>query len=599
MPLPDAQAGRTSALRQLIDTLFDFESLPGRYPLTLREPRVLFNGSQDVLLLAAGRPVRGLVSESIDMSRLKQAACFFVRAAMLRPGADHYTVLGLESDFNKNSLRLHYRILIRLTHPDFVGNGNGEAWPAGSATRINLAYDVLSSSVLQAEYNQTLLSNKRRGVLLAQSLAAVLPRPAVQSNKLFKHKPWALVGAGIFALLLLVTLWPVNSDNAHERQVAQTKWPDFLGTVPTGPGNPVRPLVKSEAFPSSVVTVLSPVSADNGSKDLNATVPLDDGNAASQQALVAHQIQVARVSREAKEAEIANSARAEKLAQLAQQANVARLGQSVKAVRDAGMGEVAQAAALKELQLAHEAALARAKLTALASPTALEARAATLLVQTAKAVQEVQPSKPVNEDKTAKLTQTAPMLQASKTAQASLEFKTVTSVQLVRLIKETQLTLTARLPNNAETLITEVVSPTGNAASVKLLVVQPVSDAAAKPNLVDAQPALNQLIQSMQAGRGEDLLRGLERSISRSSGAADLVSAYNLLIDGSRAVRVGRVQLRGRPNGDQLAVDGVVQLILQDQGHPLPVRELQLRAAFAMRDGQVVMTELSTSGSRP
>ena len=140
---------------------------------------------------------------------------------------------------------------------------------------------------------------------------------------------------------------------------------------------------------------------------------------------------------------------------------------------------------------------------------------------------------------------------------------------------------------------------TGNTAPVKLLPIQPLSDAAARPNIVDAQPALNQLIQSMQAGRGDDLLRGLERSVSRSSGASDLVNAYNLLIGGSRAVRVGRVQLRSRPTGDQLTVDGVVQLILQDQGQPLPVRELQLRAAFVMRDGQVVMTELSTSGSRP
>ena len=62
---------------------------------------------------------------------------------------------------------------------------------------------------------------------------------------------------------------------------------------------------------------------------------------------------------------------------------------------------------------------------------------------------------------------------------------------------------------------------------------------------------------------------------------------------------MGRVQLRSRPTGDQLTVDGVVQLILQDLGQPLPVRELQLRAAFVMRDGQAVMTELSTSGSRP
>lgn len=82
-------------------------------------------------------------------------------------------------------------------------------------------------------------------------------------------------------------------------------------------------------------------------------------------------------------------------------------------------------------------------------------------------------------------------------------------------------------------------------------------------------------------------------------GAADLVNAYNLLVSGSRAVRLGPVQLRARPNADQLAVDGVVQLVLQDQGQPPLVRELHLRVLFAQRDGQVVMTELSAGGARP
>ena len=190
-------------------------------------------------------------------------------------------------------------------------------------------------------------------------------------------------------------------------------------------------------------------------------------------------------------------------------------------------------------------------------------------------------------------------LQASETAQVSAELKAVKSTQAARSIQDKQFNLTVRQPDNAEGLITEFVSMPGNAAPVKPLPIQTVSGAAAKLDLVDAQPALNQLIQSMQAGRGEDLLRGLERSVSRSSGASDLVNAYNLLIGSSRSVRVGRIQLRSRPAGDQLTVDGVVQLILQDQGQPLPVRELQLRAAFAMRDGLVVMTELSTSGSRP
>ena len=577
MPMPDVQADRTVALRQLIVTLFDFESLPGRYPLSLREPRILFDRSHDVLFLAAGRPVKGLAFDSIDMSRLKRAASFFIRTAMLRPGSDHYAVLGLDHGFSENSLRLHYRILIRLTHPDFVGNGG--AWPTGSATRINLAHDVLSSAIRQAEYNRTVPGGEKRRILPVHSLAAVLPRPVAHGNTLFKYRAGAFVSAGFLALLLLGTLWPANPDDTHQRRVAQIELPNTPGSAAAESHNSARSAVQHQATSTPTVSASSSGSADQASKDLGA--------------------RAVSASREAKEAEIAKLAQAEKLAQLARQSKVAKLAQSVKAEQDARLVGVVQAAILKKLQSADEATLARAKLTAIASQKLSEARTATLLVQTAKTVQQVQPSKLVSEERTAKLAETALIQQASKTAQTSLEFKAIKSVQLAPLIQETQLALAARLTNNAEVSATEVASMTGNAVPVKLLPIQPVSDTAAKPNLVDAQPALNQLIQSMQVGRGEDLLRGLERSVSRSSGASDLVNAYNLLIGGSRSVRVGRVQLRGRPTGDQLTVDGMVQLILQDQGQPLPVRELQLRAAFVMRDGQAVMTELSTSGSRP
>ena len=136
-------------------------------------------------------------------------------------------------------------------------------------------------------------------------------------------------------------------------------------------------------------------------------------------------------------------------------------------------------------------------------------------------------------------------------------------------------------------------------AALQLPQSAPASEPTGRLSLVDAQPALNQLIQAMQAGRGEDLLRGLDRSVRQSAGAADLVNAYNFLVGGSRSVRLGPVQLRSRPNADQLAVDGVVQLVLHDQGQPPPLRELRWRAMFAQRDGQVVMTEISAGGARP
>lgn len=118
-------------------------------------------------------------------------------------------------------------------------------------------------------------------------------------------------------------------------------------------------------------------------------------------------------------------------------------------------------------------------------------------------------------------------------------------------------------------------------------------------SLADAQMAMSQLLQNMQSGRGEALLGSLDRSLRQSSGAAELVLAYNHLVGTSRTVRLGLVQLSGRSLADQLVVEGIVQLVLQDQGQPPPVRELRLRALFAQRGGQVVMTDLSSGGTRP
>ena len=130
--------------------LLDFEAFPGRYPLALRAPRLLFDHGTEVLTLASGRVLEGLPGDAVLQARLRQAARFFVRTAMLRPGVDHYTLMGLTPAFELATLRAHYRMLMRLTHPDFVDDER--AWPPDAATRINQANDVLSSTVSRQQY---------------------------------------------------------------------------------------------------------------------------------------------------------------------------------------------------------------------------------------------------------------------------------------------------------------------------------------------------------------------------------------------------------------------------------------------------------------
>lgn len=143
------------SLSALVNTLLEFERSPGRWPLGRREPALLYRQTTPVLLLAAGRPVDGLQQmDEAGQARARRAARFFVRTALLHPGADPYTVLGLPRSADAEAVRTHYRLMIRLTHPDFSGAGN--EWPSDAATRINLANDVLSSPLRRAELDSSL-----------------------------------------------------------------------------------------------------------------------------------------------------------------------------------------------------------------------------------------------------------------------------------------------------------------------------------------------------------------------------------------------------------------------------------------------------------
>ena len=104
---PDTARAQWAALGAC---LLDFEAFPGRYPLALREPRLLFDHGTEVLILASGRPAEGLPQDEALQVQLRKAARFFVRTAMLRPGTDHYTLLGLKPAFDSATLRDHYRL---------------------------------------------------------------------------------------------------------------------------------------------------------------------------------------------------------------------------------------------------------------------------------------------------------------------------------------------------------------------------------------------------------------------------------------------------------------------------------------------------------
>lgn len=180
----------------LLPALLDFERSPGRYRVVLREPRPLFEHTLAVLQLAVGRSVDGLADlahEPAQTDELKRAARFFVRTVLLRPGVDHYTLLGLAPGCEADELREHYRLMIRLTHPDFAA-GSGEAWPTDAATRINQANDVLSSFERRSDYNAALASTQpvasaAAGAAAAGAAKVAQKKPATPRSRVLTLRP--------------------------------------------------------------------------------------------------------------------------------------------------------------------------------------------------------------------------------------------------------------------------------------------------------------------------------------------------------------------------------------------------------------------------
>ena len=145
-PASESAAGNCPPLNA---ALRDYQRYPGKYAVARKEPAILFDSMRAVLQIAAGK------SKGAGEADLQPAACFFVRTALMHPGADHYTQLGLPRNADAATVKEHYRLLMRLVHPDFSATSRS-TWPGDAATRINLAYEVLASREKRIRYDETL-----------------------------------------------------------------------------------------------------------------------------------------------------------------------------------------------------------------------------------------------------------------------------------------------------------------------------------------------------------------------------------------------------------------------------------------------------------
>lgn len=522
----------------LVQALFDFEAKPGRFAIALREPRILFDGGHAVLTLACGRPIPGMGNDGVVGARIEQAARFFVRTAMLRQGSDPYTVLGLPTAFDAAQLRDHYRMLMRLTHPDFAGTER-RGWPADAATRINLAHDVLSSPVRRREYDQ------------AAAAKATFRMPSGVSSSAFRARP--------------VPLQEESGLASHLRQAGRAARGSFARVTRSDrPSFALSPVLISSLMaaigasaltawllagrePTNVaVSAVSPRPDAPGSIPRGATTSPDDAGVSQRAA----QVDLAAATRPT----VANAEPTSPRAVFEEQS--------------VGSGASGGVAGRLPVQRPNSPPSASA-LSALPLPVQVEpARRSSFDVTT------------VAERVNAPLQRSASPGRETSSNEASGSYAAVAAPAPAPAAAAAPVLQAAPalsvLPPAAATVAVAVPSP-------------PI----VKVSMTDVQPVLASLVGAVQSGRGEDVLRALDGPARRSDGAAGFLQAYYRMKGPTRIVGLGPVRFRGNPSPDTLVVDGVIQLYLQDESQRTLTRDFHIRAHFVSRDGLPVLTQLS------
>ena len=497
----------------LAATLLDYYAFPGRYATVMREPRILFDGATQVLSLAAGRiPEDWPEGVEID-EHLRQAARFFVRAVMLRPTADHYTLMGVSPGFDATTLRDHYRMLMRMTHPDFAAEG--DAWPSDAATRINLANDVLGSVVRRAEYDQGLPAHVQVAPVAMPRGAPVAPARAVSGAAEQTQRRFWPVAALAVGLLAVLVVWQWPSDTSGDSLIRIAQEQAVASAQPRIAGDGGNTPKKTERAPGEALASIDEgVARPTGRQDRIPTpLPLPpatpEGSTSSKPApsLAANTPPMDRT-------------------QVAQRENRA----VPETVKPGVSGPVAGPSSL---------------------PTGAQARSQTPVAS----------------------------MPPPSTASAFVQGPSRAPVP-------------AEQSGSQATSMALVAAPPTVRQEPGVVVI-----AATKPEnlrMADVQPMLGQLLGALASGRGEQISRLVDRSARQGDGGARFVDMYNRTVFGARGVRVGAVQFADRGVGEQLAVDGVVLLHIVDDTARSQTRELVVRAWFSSRDGQPVLTQLTT-----
>ena len=497
--------------------LLDYFEAPGKYQLTLRQPALLFSSIREILQIASGRGA----ADAADSARLGDAANFFIRAALLYPGADHYAVLGLAPGEVPPDVKERYRLLMRMIHPDFAQGS--AAWPTDAATRVNRAYEVLSSPVLRREYDDQLASLRTQRPASAAGHASFQPAPRrVDERQSRVGKKAALVfgvAVGVPALLLLV-MPRTEPDHLVQRSIRTNAGAESAPVEPELPAHTLPGLASSE--PVGVEAAAVP-----------GSVLMAPAAAAPAPAPVA----------------VAPSTPAPAPAPERPGASPARTAETALALAPA-----------KPLPRAPVPTPAPAPLRNVPAPVVGVARPITLA-------------------RTEEPTRAAPVV-AAAIAPVSMPVPAVPAPAPAA----------APAPVAVAAAVTTVSPSTSLAAKLTTTLALP---SAATPTLADAQPLLTQMLQILETGNGDQLLRLLDNDARKQPAAVALSRQYDQLAKG-HTVHLTQVEFAGEPReGGVLLVTGKIRLQAGEPTIGSFGQKLLLRAEFAQRAGKVQLTALS------
>jgi hypothetical protein len=557
----DAPIDNTATRGAVEWMLVEFHHAPGKYPLIQRQPALLFSSLKDILQIAGGRP-----SERDDApsptEAVQQAACFFIRSALLYPGADHYALLGLDRSADSAAVKDRYRLLMRLIHPDF-SRASTLSWPVDAAVRVNKAYEVLSSAVLRRSYDHEL-----DGAVQPQPKSDVRPRASrvaaqtamaeQEPRQRLKRLATMFGGVGGVALLAVSYFGSSTDKGSLVQRTAPLPAQELAIAAREDPPPPAPP-----AVPPSPAENITAAMLEASRSPASATAP--------------HIADVAAAKPPAASAVAASPAPAR-----VERAVAVRAPEPLRPVTVAVGSPRPAPAATRAIEPApHDAPALTPPMPVLAAPVAPPR----LLLATL-------PENPARLD--------APVVQpppssaevvvapaARRTAMPSVERNQIPPANVV-------VAGAPSVPASPALQIAAQALPAVPTIVPIVAVASPARPPVPGLTLAEAQPLLSQLLQQLESGMGDRVLSVLERNARGAPGAQALLRHYNSLVDGARPIKLSHVQFKAAPLREgRLVVTGQVRLQTGDQTVGALGKELSVMAEFTSRDGTVVMTKLA------